>query len=142
MKTLRKILDVIKNGCVIFTIITVLAYIAGVLFSKEETLFVPKFGQIIIFLIFSIFLAAANLLLKSPKCHVALKLTLHFFATLAIYFVAVVIGGGYIKSGAQTLITLSLFSVLYLIFAIIYAISSSAKNKKKNKKEEYESVFK
>ncbi|MDD6095304.1 MAG: DUF3021 family protein, partial [Clostridia bacterium] len=83
-------------------------------------------------------LAAANIILKSKKTNTAAKLAIHFTASAAVYFVTVVVCGGYIKNGAQTVIALSLFLVLYLVFAVVYLIAT----RKKSEPKKYEKMFK
>lgn len=142
MKKRIQILDTIKNGCLIFTVITVISYITGTLLSSSNKAFIPTLKWILLFLAFSVILAFANLLLKSKKANLGARLGLHFLATAALYFVVVVLCGGFISSGAQTIIALTLFLILYGVFAAVYAVFSSLKKRKKNKKEEYESMFK
>ena len=142
MKNKRSILDIIKSGCLIFTVITVLSYVAGTVFASENKAFIPTLNWILLFLLFSVVLAFANMLLTIPKISLGARLGFHFLATASLYFVVVVLCGGFIASGAQTIIAMLLFIVLYSIFAIIYAITSGAKRKKKNKEEKYDSMFK
>ena len=130
--------DIIKNGCCIFTVITLLFYSVGGIISGTEQEFIPSLKYIWLFFVFSILLAAANIILKSTKINTAAKLAIHFAASAAVYFVTVVVCGGYIKNGAQTVIALSLFLVLYLIFAVIYLIATH----KKPEPKKYEKMFK
>ncbi len=141
MKKQNSVFDTIKSGCLIFTVITVLSYIAGTLLSSENKAFIPTLKWILLFLLFSLVLAFANMLLRLPKIAVGARLGFHFLATAALYFVVVVLCGGFVTSGAQTIIAMLLFCVLYSIFAIIYAITSATKSKKKNKEEKYDSMF-
>ncbi len=141
MKKNNALPSIIKNGCVIFTVITVFSYAAGYLLGGKNKEFIPTLKWVLLFLLFSLVLAFANILLKSKKASVGARLGLHFLATAALYFVVVVLCGGFISSGAQTIIAMVLFCILYGIFAAIYAISSSAKVKKENKKEKYNSMF-
>lgn len=141
MKKNNKIVSVIKNGCVIFTVITVLSYIAGTLLAAENKAFVPTLKWVLLFLAFSIVEAAANLLLNNKTRSLAFRLGTHFLATAILYFVIVVLCGGFIESGAQTLIAMAIFVIIYIVFALIYSIAATGKRKKKNKKEEYSSMF-
>ncbi|MBQ4067105.1 MAG: DUF3021 family protein [Clostridia bacterium] len=141
MKNKLSVKDTLKNGCVIFTVITVISYALGLLLSGKDNPFIPTLTWIILFLIFSLVLAFANIILKNPGYSLGIRLGLHFLATASLYFVVVVLCGGFIRNGAQTLIALVLFVILYGLFAILYAILSSGKKKKKNKKEKYDSMF-
>ena len=141
-KNSNTILEIIKNGCVIFTVITVITYILGSVLSAENKAFIPTLKWVLLFLLFSVVLAGANLLLKNKKYSVAIKLALHFVATAILYFIVVVLCGGFITNGSQTLIAIVLFVLFYVIFAIIFAVVSGTKKHKTNKHEKYESVFK
>ncbi len=138
----KKVYDTIKNGCVIFTIITILSYIAGTLLSYENKAFIPTLKWILLFFAFSLVLSFANLLLKNKKYSKGICLLFHFAASAALYFVVVVLCGGFITNGSQTLIAMALFLLIYGIFALIYALAGSTKKKKKNKTENYSSMFK
>ncbi|MBE6632695.1 MAG: DUF3021 family protein [Ruminococcaceae bacterium] len=141
-KTNSIISDIIKNGCLIFTIITVITYTLGSVLSSENKAFIPTLKWIFLFLLFSLLLSAANLLLKNKNYSTALRLGLHFIATTALYFVVVVLCGGFIANGSQTLVAMVLYILAYIIFAVIFAISNGTKKKKSNKEEKYDSVFK
>ena len=138
MKNKNLLSEIIKSGCVIFTIITLAAYTVGYAISNQ---FIPTISWVYMFLLFSIPLAAANIILKDTRRPLALRLALHFVATLALYFVVVVLCGGYISSGSQTLVAIAFFLLFYGMFALVYGITHSVKSKKKNKKESYSSMF-
>lgn len=142
MKKQNSVWLTVKNGCVTFTVITVLSYIAGTLLSFENKAFIPTLKWILLFLVFSVLLAFANLLLKSETTSVGAKLSLHFLASAMLYFITVVLCGGFIESGAQTLIAMTFFVIIYLIFAVIFAISASGSKRKKNRTQKYDSMFK
>ncbi|MDD6094811.1 MAG: DUF3021 family protein [Clostridia bacterium] len=135
---MKTITDIIKNGCCIFTMITLLFYSVGGIISGSEQEFIPSLKFIWLFFVFSLLLAAANIILKSKKINTAAKLAIHFAASAAVYFVTVVVCGGYINNGAQTVIALSLFLVLYLIFAVVYLIAT----RKRCEPKKYEKMFK
>lgn len=136
------IFDTVKNGCLIFTFITVISYILGTLLSTENKAFIPTLKWILLFLVFSVILAFANLLLKSKNFSKGICLLFHFASSATLYFVVVVLCGGFIANGSQTLIAMSLFLLIYGVFAIIYAFTGSKKKKEKNKTENYDSMFK
>lgn len=132
----------IKNGCFIFTLITVISYTFGMIISTSERSFISSLTSIYLFLILSICLAFANRILTNKKMNVALRLIIHFFITGLLFFAVIVLGGGYSESGFATLIAMAVFAVIYLIFALIFGIISAKKEKKANAKKEYHSVFK
>ena len=135
------ILSVIRDGCVIFTVITLLFYSLGGIISGAEQEFIPSLLFIWLFFLFSVLLSCANLILRSKKIKFLPKILLHFTASFAIYFVTVVLCGGYIKNGGQTLVALTLFCVLYAVFAIIYLVKSKKAMKKAEKSEKYKPMF-
>ena len=134
--------DIIKSGCLIFTIITVITYLLGTVLSAENKAFIPTLKWILLFLLFSELLAAANLLLKNKSLSVGLRLGLHFLSTTSLYLVVVVLCGGFIANGSQTLVAIVLYVIAYIIFAVVFAIAQSAKKSKRNKEEKYESLIK
>lgn len=137
---MNKLCNIIKNGCAVFTVITLLTYSVGALISGKDQEFIPSIRHIWLFFAFSLLLAFANRILASDKLSSAARLGFHFLSCGAIYFVTVILCGGYISNGAQTVVALSLFLVLYLIFTVIYLIRNGAKKKKETKK--YEKMFK
>ena len=135
---MKKLLDILKNGSVIFTVITLIFYSAGGIISGSNKEFIPSLLHIWLFFLFSVLLALANSILRVEKMNKAARLGLHFIAAFAVYFVTVIICGGYIGNGAQTLIAITVFLVLYLVFAIIFLLSGG----KKKEDRKYESMFK
>lgn len=141
MKKSNLLTEIIKNGCVIFTVITIAAYTVGYALSSESNQFIPTLSWIYMFLLFSLPLAAANIILRDTRRSFTLRILFHFLTTAALYFVVVVMCGDFISSGAQTLIAMALFLIIYGIFALIYGITHSIRSKKQNKKESYSSMF-
>lgn len=133
--------NTIKNGCVIFTVITLISYTIGMIISTSDKAFIPSLKSIYVFLIFSILTACANRLLKNTKVNLAARLIVHFLACGLLFFMVAIVGGGFSKSGFATLIILAAFVVLYLIFAIIYAAIYKRKEKKENDQKRYSNVF-
>lgn len=132
----------IKNGCFIFTLITVISYTFGMIISTSERAFIPSLTTIYLFLALSICLAFANRILTNKKINIALRLIIHFFISGLLFFAVIVIGGGYSESGFATLIAMAAFVVIYAIFALFFGILSAKKEKRVNAKKEYHSVFK
>ncbi len=135
---MKRFFDIIKSGCLIFTLITLFFYSVGGIISGSEQEFIPSLKYIWLFFLFSVLLAFANEILKAEKPGAAAKLGIHFLCSAAIYFVTVVLCGGFIKNGAQTVVAISLFIIAYAVFAIIYAIRRG----RKKPEEKYEKMFK
>ena len=142
MKKSSIISDIIKNGCLFFTVITMITYTLGSVLPSNDKAFIPTLKWIFLFLLFSLLLSAANLLLRNKNYSTGLRLVFHFIATTALYFVVVILCGGFIANGSQTLVAMVLYILAYIIFAVIFAISNGTKKKKRNKEEKYDSVFK
>ncbi len=138
----NKILKTIKNGCTVFTIITVISYTIGMILSTAEKAYIPKLKTIYIYLFFSILFAFANNILSSNKINVALKLTLHFLVSCSLFFCIAVIGGGLTSSGFATIILMFIFILAYILFAIIYFITNKKKETKEINDKNYSSLFK
>lgn len=138
----NKILDTIKNGCTIFSIITVISYTIGMILSTADKAYIPKLKTIYIYLFFSILFAFANNILSNKKINLTLKLTLHFLVSCALFFCIAIIGGGLTNSGFATIILMFTFIIAYILFAIIYLITNKKKETKKNNDENYSSLFK
>ena len=133
--------NTIKNGCFIFTIITVVSYTIGMLISSADKAYIPSLKSIYIYLFFSILFSFACNLFKSKKISPLLKLIIHFVISGALFFCVIVLGGGLTGNGFVTIVLLSAFTILYLIFAIVYILIAKKKETKKNNEKQYNSVF-
>lgn len=109
--------------------------------SDSERSFIPNIKFIWLFFAFSVLLAAANEILSVKKISLGVRMLIHFAVCAALYFVCVVLCGGFISSGAQTLIAMSLFAIVYLICGIFIAIVLSRREKKSTDNEKYQSQF-
>lgn len=142
MKILNQIKKLIGEGCVIFSLTTLIFYSIGSLLSNSEKAFIPSIKFIWLFFIFSVLLAAANEILSVKRFNIALRVLIHFVTCTALYFVTVVLCGGFISSGAQTLIALAAFVALYLVCAVFIVIFLARNEKRVTEKKEYVSQFK
>ena len=137
----KSIWNSIKDGCFIFTVITVITYTVGMLLSTAEKSFIPTLSLIYMFLGLSIGLGFANKLLANKKMSLAPRLALHFTVSAVLYYVVIVLCGGFSESGASTIIAMGIFLIIYLVFALIYCLINKKTESKKNAKKEYKSVF-
>ena len=138
----KSIWNSVKDGCFIFTVITVVTYTVGMIFSTPEKSFIPTLTFVYLFLALSIGLGFANKLLTNRKMSLTLRLSLHFIVSAILYYVVIVLCGGFSESGASTIIAMGAFLVIYIIFELIYALINKKKETKKNATKEYKSVFK
>lgn len=141
MKTMDFIKKIAARGCVIFTIVTLIVYSIGSIVSDSERSFIPSIKFIWLFFAFSVLLAAANEILSVKKISLGVRMLIHFAVCAALYFVCVVLCGGFISSGAQTLIAMTMFVIVYLICGIFIAIVLSRREKKSADNEKYQSQF-
>lgn len=132
----------IKNGCVFFTIITVISYTFGIIISSADKAYIPSLKSIYIYLVFSLLFASANKLLYNKKINLILRLVIHFVICATLFFFVIVLGGGLSGSGFATIIMMFIFTVIYLIFACIFGIIKSKKEAKDDSTKEYSNVFK
>lgn len=141
MKTIDYLKKIISRGCVIFTVVTLISYSVGAALSNSEKSFIPNIKFIWLFFVFSLLLAAANQILSAKKIGLDVRMLIHFAVCAALYFVCVVLCGGYISNGAQTLIAMALFALVYVICGTVCAIVIHRKEKKLDNSKEYVSQF-
>ncbi len=137
----KSLWNTIKNGCSIFTLITVISYTIGMILSTNDKAYIPSLKSIYIYLAFSILFCFANRLLLNKKINVWVRLLIHCIITGILFFCVIVLGGGFSGSGFATLIIMSVYVASYLIFAVIYSMISKKKEHKENINKQYTSVF-
>ena len=144
MKFLRTAGEILRSGCVIFSIISLAFFTAGAAMAAANTAANSDINvkSLWMFFLFSVLLAAANRILRIDSVHAALRLLIHFAASTAIYFVTVVLFGDYISSGSQVLVAMTLFLVIYLVSAVFILIWMGRRKRKASDKKEYVSQFK
>ena len=132
MKVLKSAAAVLRSGCVIFTIISLLFFSLGASLA----------ARLWMFFLFSVLLAAANKILSAEKLALPLRMLIHFAASLAIYFVTVILFGDYISNSSQVLVALVLFLAVYLVCAVFIVINLRRKKRRAGEKNGYVSQFK
>lgn len=141
MKAHNPFINILKNGCVIFTVITLLIYAVGTILSNSEKSFIPTFYWILLFFIFSMLLSGVTQIMHIKKIKLPIRFLLHFLAAAVLYIVSVVLCGGFYKNGTMLLLSLLLFIIGYVLFAILYSIGIRRQSRNVEKKEAYKSVF-
>ena len=136
----RKLLDIVKSGCLIFTIITLVFYTFWYAVNKG-TLGNLTINFIWMFFAFSLLVSFVNTLLYNKKMHLLVRFAIHFVCTAAAYFVCVIAACGFIENGSQTLVAFFVFVVVYVISAVIAGIYISKKEKANKDKKGYSSQF-
>ena len=131
----------VKNGCVLFALITVITYTVGYIISTTDKAYIPSLKSIYLYLIFSVIFGIASELLRYNKLKIGVRILLHYVITAILCFLVIVAGGGMAESGFVTLITMFVFTIIYAAAALIIYAIYSAKNKTKNNEEEYKSMF-
>ena len=125
----------VKNGCVLFALITVITYTVGYIISTTDKAYIPSLKSIYLYLIFSVIFGIAS------ELKIGVRILLHYVITAILCFLVIVAGGGMAESGFVTLITMFVFTIIYAAAALIIYAIYSAKNKTKNNEEEYKSMF-
>lgn len=141
MKAGSKFINILKNGCVFFTVITLFTYCIGAILSNAERSFIPTLQWILLFFVFSLLLSGAAQIMHLDKIAVSVRYLLHFLTSAALYTVVVVLCGGFYKNGTMLLLSILLFIVGYIIFVVLYSIQNRKHSGKAKKKEDYKSVF-
>lgn len=141
MKSGKTFAHVLKNGCVIFTIITLITYGIGAILSNADKTFIPTFQWILLFFLFSQLLSGANQITHLDKISFPIRMFLHFLATAALYIIAVILCGGFYKNGTLLLLSIILFIVGYIAYAILYSIRTRKRQNTSKENETYKSVF-
>ena len=141
MKPGQTIFRILKNGCVIFTMITLIVYGIGAMLSSADKTFIPTFQWIVLFFVFSLLLSSANQILRTEHLSVFLRVLFHFLAAATLYIVAVVLCGGLYKNGTMLLLSLAVFIAGYILFAILVSVRMRRCRRSDSKKEPYKPVF-
>lgn len=141
MKPGQTISHIFKNGCVIFTIITLIVYGTGAALSNADKAFIPTFQWIVLFFVFSLLLSSANQILRTKHLPFPVRVLLHFLAVAALYIVAVILCGGLYKNGTMLLMSLAVFIAGYILFAILFSVRVRRRRRLKSEKDTYKPVF-
>ena len=141
MKRGKTFSQVIKNGCVIFTIITLIIYGIGTMLSNAEKVFIPTFQWILLFFVFSLLFSGANQILRLDRFSFSLRILFHFLAAALLYAIAVILCGGLYKNGVTLLLSIFLFIAGYILFAVVYSFKTRKSKRTNSKKDSYKPVF-
>lgn len=141
MKSGTSTTHIFKNGCVIFTIITLVIYGIGAVLSDKDKAFIPTFQWILLFFLFSQLLSAVQQILRWDKISLFLRIFLHFSAAALLYVVAVILCGGLYKNGVTLLLSIILFIVGYVVFAVVYTARMRRRKNIIKGKEPYKAKF-
>lgn len=125
----------------LFTVLSVSVYAISAAFSGKLTGWIPKLDTIIMLLVMSFAVCAANLLLSSEKISPALRIPVHFAVLGVLYYLLFVVWNGLASSGSMTFIAMLVYAVIYSFAIGIYFIVRSAVKKKASDKTEYDSMF-
>lgn len=106
------------QSCICFTLMTLFLFLVGSA--------VPAFGNaiavstILSLYLFSLLLAAANLLLQIPQLKIGIRVLLHFIASIVAFYSIFVVVGMKITTQRATLTVLLLFTIFYALFMGLY----------------------
>lgn len=132
---------IILNGCAIYTVLTLLLYTGGMLFSTIEREWIPTISMMYMVLAFSILFSAANYTVTRTKLPALLKLLIHFAVTTLIFYVTFLLWGGFAESGSLVLTVLLCYTLVYAIFSIVLFAAKSMRSTAKNNETAYTSQF-
>lgn len=137
-KFLNGLYDLVKRGCVIFTVTVFAFYILGELMSN--TVKVLTLSTLFLIFLFSVWFALSNKLLRTKKMNIVLRVFLHFISTVVGFFVIFVyLPGNTANSSSAFVLTLG-FAGLYLLIAALILTVIHLFNKRKESKE-YKSIY-
>lgn len=129
----------LKTSCFLFTLIVFAFYILGNAISNEVQ--VLTLTNLALIFGFSIWFTLSNILLKSNKLNLFLRVSLHFLSTLLGFFVIFIYIPGNAQNGSRAFILTIAFAALYILVAVIALIINGIVRKTKNENKEYKSVY-
>ena len=131
--------ETLKTSCFLFTLIVFAFYILGNAISNEVQ--VLTLTNLALIFGFSIWFTLSNILLKSNKLNLFLRVSLHFLSTLLGFFVIFIYIPGNAQNGSRAFILTIAFAALYILVAVIALIINGIVRKNKNENKEYKSVY-
>ncbi len=135
----KNVYDVFKTGCMIFTFVVFSFYILGEIMSN--TVKFLTLNTLSLLFLFSIWFAISNLLFKSKKLNLIIKVTLHYISTVIGFFVIFVWIPGNIENNSRAFLLTLVFSALYILVACAVLGIKFSVNRKNNEKSDYSSVY-
>ena len=132
---------ILTHGCVYYTIVSLLLYVGGLLFSTIEREWIPTLDMLLLLLLFTVSVSAANQMVLHAKMHTAVKLLLHYAITQIVFYIVFIWWGGFSDSSSMVLVLLLAFTMLYGIGAIIFGIVRHIRAESENRLEKYDEQF-
>ena len=134
----KKIQKILTDSCILFTIFVFIIYAAGYCFQqKSVTLALSGTAML---LATCVVLSIFRGVLTYKKLPMVVRILVHYLLVLSSAFLAFAVIGKIVSTSLQSLIMLSVVTLLYSIIALAYAFIESKQNK--NAKDEYTSMFK
>lgn len=133
---------IITQGCVYYTAASLLLYVGGLLFSTIEREWIPTLDMLLLLLLFTVSVSAANQLVLHSKLPMAVKLLLHYAVTLTVFYIVFILWGGFSDSGSAVLVLLLAFTLVYGIGALVFGIVCHVRAGSENRRNEYTEKFK
>ncbi len=133
---------IITHGCVYYTIVSLLLYLGGLLFSTIEREWIPTLDMLLLLLLFTLSFSAANQMVLLAKIPTAVKLLIHYAVTLLVFYIVFIRWGGFSDSGSAVLVLLFAFTLVYGIGALIFGIVRHIRAGAANRRTEYADQFK
>lgn len=126
--------------CVIFTVLVLAFCLAGALIADQARLGLEILGTVYLFL-FSLYLAAANLLFRCRKPHIALRVLFHFVLVAGVVLFAFAKLTTVEISFPTVLLILAALAVIYLIGCVIAAVIAARKKRREESDTDYRPMF-
>ena len=137
----RAIKQILSDGCVFYTVLTLLLYTGGMLASDREREWIPTLGMMFTVLLFSVLFAAVNYTVSHAKLPSVLKLLLHYAVTTVIFYVLFILWGGFAKNASTVLVVLVTYTLLYIIIALLLFVIRYLRGGVKNRSTAYKNQF-
>lgn len=135
---LKKIQKLLTDSCILFTLLVFILYSIGNIFlDSGNPMTLDKLP--LLFLTCLLF-CLCHRILYVKQLHMVARVLLHYVAVLAAMFVVFAVFTDIISTSLQSLIMLSIITLLYSVIALVYTFWNTRSGKKA--KEEYSPMFK
>lgn len=132
---------IISHGCIYYTVVSLLLYLGGLLFSTIEREWIPTLDMLVLLLLFTLSVSAANQMVLLAGMPMLLKLLIHYAVTLTVFFVVFIWWGGFSDSGSAVLVLLLAYTLVYGIGALIFGAIRHIRANAVNRRTEYADQF-
>ncbi len=140
MEIKKLIKKTLVSACVIFTVITALYMLILQIMNISDESAAVEAGRVLLFFVFSLLLALANMLLSIKAIHTAVRYAAHYIIATFGFWTCLCLPNDKMDA-SDTLVGIVLFTVGYAIVMAIYAFIKSRLKKAVKSEEKYEKQF-